>query len=349
MSEQTAYKKISNPTNKNICCLCQRNEATQTNSHIVPSFLGARVFSYDGSGKRGKDVVFTLTASKQKVHTSDLPSTIYEELFDEKSLTDERIEELKVDSLAKDYYLCSNCEKLLADYLESPYASFMKNKKEIPGDMALFFWLSVMWRVSITRVLGDRLSTDVEDIMRTYLFSFLEQKQFEQDTSILIESTPFVYKILVSPDYLKKDAGFINFKTNDTHNCAALICGDMAVFMSQKDFVCDFWGLEEYVKNAPINNGLLIENRCIIPIGAFLDAKKAIINEFKEKKMEHERNFLNQEWKKLNLKGEMPIELQNEIIFSIHGDGLKLGDKGEYKLWAPIIFEKITDYFNHRL
>ena len=109
---------------KDMCALCKKNEATKTNSHIVPSFLGARVFSYDGSGKRGKEVAFTLTASKQKVHTGDIPSTKYEELFDEKSLTDERIEELKIDSLAKDYYLCPNCEKLLADYLESPYASF---------------------------------------------------------------------------------------------------------------------------------------------------------------------------------------------------------------------------------
>ena len=334
---------------KDMCALCKKNEATKTNSHIVPSFLGARVFSYDGSGKRGKEVAFTLTASKQKVHTGDIPSTKYEELFDEKSLTDERIEELRVDSLAKDYYLCPNCEKLLADYLESPYASFLKNeKKEVQGDIALFFWLSVIWRISITRVLGDWLSSDVEDSMRTYLFSFLEQKQIGQDTSDLIENTPFVYKVLFNPDYLKENAGFINFKTNDTHDCAAFICGDVVVFMGPKDFVCDFWGLEEYVDNAPMNNGLLIEKRCIIPIDSFLDAKKAIIDELKEKKMEFERNLLNQVWKKLNLKGEMPIELQNEIIYSIHGDGLKLGDRGEVMMWSPIIYEKISNFLMRR-
>lgn len=349
MSKQTVCQKTSNPTNKNICCLCQRNEATKTNSHIVPSFLGARVFSYDGSGKRGKEVAFTLTASRQNVHTGDLPSTKFEELFDEKSLTDERIEELRVDSLAKDYYLCPNCEKLLADYLESPYASLFKNEKQIPGDIALFFWMSVIWRISITRVLGDWLSTDVEDSMRTYLFSFLEQKQKGQDTSTLKESTPFVYKVLFNSDYLKENAGFVNFKTNETHDCAAFLCGDIAVFMGQKDCVCDFWGLEEYVENAPMNNGLLIEKRCIIPIDTFLNAKNAIINEFKEKKMEFERNLLNQVWKKLNLKGEMPIELQNEIIYSIHGDGLKLGDRGEVMMWSPIIYEKISSFLRRNI
>ena len=78
-------------------------------------------------------------------------------------------------------------------------------------------------------------------------------------------------------------------------------------------------------------------------------SKKAIIDEFKKKKMKYERDLLNQIWKNLNLKGEMPIELQNEIIFSAHGDGLKLGDGGKYKLWAPIIFEKINNFFNQRL
>lgn len=338
---------MNRPGLTNTCALCQQNEATKTNSHIVPSFLGARVFSYDGSGKRGKDIAFTLTASKRIVHTGNLPSTKYEELFDDSNLDDNRLEKLKNDSLAKDYYLCPDCEKLLAEYLESPYAAFMKNEKQLPGDIALFFWMSVIWRISITRVLGDWLSAYVEDSMRTYLFSFLEQKQKGHDTSTIIESTPFVYKILFNSDYLKEEAGFINFKTNDTHDCAAFICGDMAIFMGPRDFVCDFWGLEEYIENAPMNNGLLIEKRCIIPIDSFLNAKKAIINEFKVKKMEFERNLLNQVWKKLDLKGDMPIELQNEIIFSIHGDGLKLGDRGEVKMWTRIIHEKISDYINH--
>ena len=64
--------------------------------------------------------------------------------------------------------------------------------------------------------------------------------------------------------------------------------------------------------------------------------------------MEFERNHLNQIWKKLNLKGEMPRELQNEIIFSIHGDGLKLGDRGEVMMWSPIIYEKISNFLMRR-
>lgn len=334
---------------KDLCALCKKKEATQTNSHIVPSFLGARVFSYDGSGKRGKDVAFTLTASKRTIHTGNLPSTKYEELFDEKNLTDKRVERLKIDSLANDYYLCPNCEKLLAEYLESPYASFLRNGIQIPGDIALFFWLSVIWRVSITRILGDRLSTDTEECMRTYLSSYLEQKRLGQDTSVYIQNVPFNYKILYCPDYLQKDAGFVNFKTNDTHESAAFICGDTAIFMGSVDFVRAFWGLENYRDEAPVNTGFTPENRLFVPIEPFVEAKKAIIIALKEKTLEFERGILNQYWKSNGFKGEMPIELQNEIIEYAHGNGLKLGDRGEYELWKPIIIEKITDYFNHHL
>lgn len=325
------------------CLLCKKNEATQTNSHIVPSFLGARVFSYDGSGKRGKDIAFTLTATKQRVHTGDLPSTKFEELFDEESLNENRIIDLKVDSLAKDYYLCPHCEKLLAEHLESPYASFMKSGKQVSGDVAYFFWISVIWRISVTRILGDWLSSDVEESMRIHLFSYLEHKRLGTDTASVAEKVPFRYKILVSPEYLSNDAGFVNFKTNDTHDSAAFICGDIAIFMGIDNQVNDFWGLEGYLDEATSNTGIQAENRCIVPMEPFVDAKKAIIQSFVKGKIEYERNVLNQIWAK-HISGEMPIELQNEIIESIHGEGLKLGDSGEMKLWAPIIFEKMSNY-----
>lgn len=302
------------------------------------------MFSYDGSGKRGKDIAFTITASKQTIHTGDLPSDKYEELFDYKNLDNHRLEKLKNNALSKDYYLCPDCERLLAEYLESPYASFLKNGKQISGDIALFFWLSVIWRISITRIFGDWLSSNAEDNLRSYLFLFLNLKQQGLDTSDLLSNNLFNYVLLYNPDYLKQDDGFINFKTNTAHDCAAFICGDIVVFMGKKDCIFDFWGLEKNIEKAPLNNGITPEKSFFIPIEDFVEAKNAIINTLKKKKIEYERNLLDQVWKKLNLKGKMPIELQNEIIFSIHGEELKLGDRGEVKMWAPIIYEKMSNY-----
>lgn len=64
--------------------------------------------------------------------------------------------------------------------------------------------------------------------------------------------------------------------------------------------------------------------------------------------MEFERNALCQAWRMQGFKEDMPKELQDEIIFSIHGEGLKLGDRGEIKMWGPIIREKIEEYFRRR-
>ena len=330
------------------CTLCKINEATQTNSHIVPSFLGARIFSYDGSGKRGKDIAFTLTASNQTVHTGNLPSDKYEELFDKNSLTDERIEELKEDSLSKDYYLCPDCEKHLAVLLESPYASLLKNNKEVPGDIGLFFWISVVWRISITKVLGDWLCDETEEQMRSLLYKYLQQRAQNKDTKTIVSSSSIKYQLLFCPGFLDKDAGFINYKTNAIHNCAAFLCGDMAVFIGVDSQVQEFWGLEKYSYEAPVNDGTSIERKQIVPFDSFKSAKDALIQTMKDKKMEFERNALCQAWRMQGFKEDMPKELQDEIIFSIHGEGLKLGDRGEIKMWGPIIREKIEEYFRRR-
>lgn len=327
------------------CALCKINEATQTNSHIVPSFLGARIFSYDGSGKRGKDIAFTLTASKQKVHTGDLPSDKYEELFDEKNLTDERIEELKKDSLSKDYYLCPDCEKHLAVFLESPYASFLKNNTEVPGDIGMFFWISVVWRISITKVLGDWLSNETEELMRTILNKYLQQRTQNKDTETIISGSSIKYRLLYCPGFLDKDAGFINYKTNAIHNCAAFLCGDMAVFIGVGNLFQEFWGLENYCNEAHVNDGTSIERKQIVPFNSFKYAKDALIQTIKDNKMEFERYALCQAWRMQGFKEDMPKELQDEIIISIHGEGLKLGDRGEIKMWGPIIREKVEEYF----
>ena len=182
--------------------------------------------------------------------------------------------------------------------------------------------------------------------MRKYLFSFLSKKQLKQDTSDMMQNIPFKYKILYSPDYLKSNPGFLNFKTNDTHENAAFICGNIAVFFGMKDLALDFWGLEKYVKDAPFNNGTSQENKYILDINPFIEAKKLIIEFSKKEKLTYERKFLNKIWKKVDLQGEMPLKLQNEILEAIHGDSLKLGDKGKYELWAPIIYEKIVAYIS---
>ena len=74
------------------CMICQENEATKTNSHVIPSFLVTMFTSYNGSGKRDTEVLFSISDTKDSVYTGRaVPDTKLEGLFDTEKLTEELI------------------------------------------------------------------------------------------------------------------------------------------------------------------------------------------------------------------------------------------------------------------
>ena len=86
------------------CLICGKADASKTNSHIVPSFLVSMYDSYDNSGKRGRDLQISITDIGRSTYVGAIPSTKYDEIFNEDSLNDEkRIEELKNNPDARDY------------------------------------------------------------------------------------------------------------------------------------------------------------------------------------------------------------------------------------------------------
>lgn len=72
------------------CLLCGENEATKTNSHIVPSFLVAQFASYDGRYKRDKKPMFSISEKVTRTYTGQLPSDKIDETFDKKKLIDDK-------------------------------------------------------------------------------------------------------------------------------------------------------------------------------------------------------------------------------------------------------------------
>lgn len=70
------------------CLLCGENEATKTNTHIMPSFLVAQFASYDGSYKRDKGLMLSENATQ--IYTGQLPSDKIDETFDKKKLIDDK-------------------------------------------------------------------------------------------------------------------------------------------------------------------------------------------------------------------------------------------------------------------
>ena len=138
----------------NKCRICKVRDATKKNSHQLPSFLGAMISS-NGDYRRGKELMFTFNKYQSGVYAYGLDSTKWEEIFD--GLTDKRIRQISVNPISEDYVFCPQCEKMLGEYLESPYSVFFKEGGSIAPDIPLMFWVSVVWRLSTQGTNGFNL------------------------------------------------------------------------------------------------------------------------------------------------------------------------------------------------
>lgn len=200
------------------CLICGKADASKTNSHIVPSFLVSMYDSYDNSGKRGRDLQISITDLGRSTYVGAIPSTKYEEIFNEDSLNDEkRIEELKNNPDAIDYVFCPTCERLLADQLESPYADALKQNKEINSAIAYYFWISVIWRMNSCRKnFGFQLDKSKSKALHEMLLSYLDNNgQLNERNKPNPDN--FKYKLLYCPNFCKdtqRGFQYCNYKDN---------------------------------------------------------------------------------------------------------------------------------------
>ena len=179
------------------CLICCENESNKKNSHIIPSFLVADFCSYDGSKKRDKEVMFTITPYEEKVYIGQIPDTKIEELLDPEALSEERIRnELSNNPVSEDYIFCPRCEMRLSDYLETPYAAYLKRGENISCDVKYVFWLSVIWRASISNKFGFKLPPELEIDLQHILHSYLDAKDKGEDIGCILSRCPFNYRIL---------------------------------------------------------------------------------------------------------------------------------------------------------
>ena len=154
------------------CVLCRKNVADKTGSHMVPHFLIARTFSYDGSTDRDKVIVEadSLTAGEKERYFGH---QVYDDTVNEllgRSFTDEEIEveAKKRNALTRDYVFCSDCEKRFG-VIESYYSDILEGKiRNYPPQIPYLFWLSVAWRMSIGGM-GFKMEVGHEEKLRRIL------------------------------------------------------------------------------------------------------------------------------------------------------------------------------------
>lgn len=168
----TKHHPYSTAPGQCVCMLCRKKPADKSGSHMVPHFLIAKVFSYDGSSHRDKvmvDVDHLSEGYKEHYFGAQVYGDTISEVMG-RELTDEEVdtEIQKTNALTLDYVFCKDCENRFG-VIESYYADILNGKiKTYPAAIPYLFWISVMWRMSVGKM-GTVLEKKHEETLRKIL------------------------------------------------------------------------------------------------------------------------------------------------------------------------------------
>ena len=334
------------------CTLCRINPATKLNSHIIPSFMIARVCSYDGSCKRDKEVMFTMSSYEDKVYTGQIPDTKIEELFDTTKLTDQRIEsELRDNTATKDNIFCPECEKNLSLYLEAPYAEYMHSGKSIDGATAYFFWMSIVWRLSISEQFNFRLPQYLETHLQEKLFAYFNTKMANENekTHELVKTSLFRYRLIDSPDYLNGNAGYFGGIFDYDKNILSFTMGDkiLCVTFNEERLPIDssYLGFEVELNDAIINNGLDNEYSIVVSKERFREGILHMIKDTAFKRFQNEKELADAIWQKVGLPGMgMPDAIFRMFMERLYSEDSKQGDRRTKDRYVELFNETLQSF-----
>lgn len=336
------------------CLLCNQRPATKTNSHIIPSFMIAKVCSYDGRGKRDQEVMFTMSSYEDKVYTGQIPSTKIEELFDTEKLSDERIEEeLKDNTASKDYIFCPNCEKDLSLYLESPYAEHLRDAKKIDNHVAYYFWLSVVWRMSISEQFNFRFPYALEQHLGENLYAYLEAIKNEEDVEPILSKCLFRYRMVAAPDFLTGNlyAGFFGGRFNHERNILSLSMGDIILCVTfnedalPEDYA--FISFETELKSCTVNNGQQEEQVAVVDKDRFAAGIHQMVKETAFKRLHNEKELADAVWNAVGLPGTMPDIIFQAFMERLYSEEVKQGDRKTRERYVEL-FNEVLQSFGFR-
>lgn len=315
------------------CLICGKKDASKTNSHLVPSFLVSMYDSYDNSGKRDRDLQISITDIGRSTYVGAIPSTKYEDIFNEDSLNDEKhIEELKKNPDAIDYVFCPTCEKLLANLLESPYADAFKQNKGIDGSIAYYFWISVIWRMNSCRKnYGFQLDKSTSNALHEMLLSYLDNNGQLNERN---QPNPdiFKYKLLYCPNYCKdtqKGFQYCNYK----NSVLTFIISDFILigYLGKtnnlpNNYMFDI--ISDTIKKADYNTGNEeTENKLIIDIKVMESVISTFIKFAVKIKKKHYVRVISMLWKQLNIPIRLTESIMKEIFFEIFSEETKLAER----------------------
>lgn len=321
------------------CAICGKRDADKTNSHIIPSFLISMVASADNSYQRDKEILYSIGTNSIRPYIGrNVSSEAIERNFTE--LTDDDLSAMKENNASKDYIFCSQCEKSLGDYLESPYASTFKNNKRIKPEESYFFWLSVLWRMNEFDSAKNKLGVFIANRLRKSLFEYIKKRNNRGELKLFF---PFKYKVLYCRDFCRNNAGMIYLHYDKRYKIASAFFGDFVVCFIMRGAripkYYKFYGLERCLRKAPVNEGTFEESRLNISEDRLERAYSNLINEYKIAIEDSDRDKVYRLWQMLLERGlnipTKPSEVfVNQCLLLLHNSQVKIGDRLGYRYFA---------------
>jgi hypothetical protein len=322
------------------CKLCKLNDADDTGSHVVPHFLLKRIFNVANTKGRDKEISFKLTASN--VETSfgrSVQPEKLEEVFGK--LTDEEQEKKAIADLVVDHEWCKSCEKKFAQ-LESFYAKTLTITQEklyqstTDSLAALMFWLSIIWRGSITGrtdlKLSEKDARKIRKLLNDYKPGAPNAEFIAKWASVLNEIS---YKVYRSPDYHKKidlEHGTF-FYTSKSKQPYSMMIDEFAVLIYMKKSYLNgvrgmFLGFEKL--DALSNNFTAGEIVYPLSVKDFSLHIGKLVEFFKGIKLQWYESILNRLYHKIGHQGNMPLHIKDEVLAQVTKDETKIGRKYTY-------------------
>lgn len=261
------------------CKLCLKREANKKGSHVIPHFLIKSMVN-EGEDKkaRDKEVSFRIGTAFTDFHfgRNVLPEKIQEVLGRE--LSEEEIS-TNENHFVVDYFLCSTCEDrfgLIETYYSEKSRSFKVHGRiktnYVDSRISLLFWYSILWRISVTKILGVKLKPGEEKGIRNLLNTCLGESKNELVEKIgkfenLIKR--FGYIILnLEEVHLEKGGTYVTIHPFHRRPYCVII-NDYVVFFYLKSshfksVEQSFFSYEKHLKKELMNPYHKNENLCVL-------------------------------------------------------------------------------------
>lgn len=245
-----------------------RKKANKKGSHVIPHFLiKSMVNDNQNEKERDKEVSFKMESNFSGLYFGRgvLPDKIQEIL--RRDLTEEEVETIE-NHYVVDYFLCEQCEKRLSvieAYYSEKSKSFTEKGKlrtnKVESHVALLFWYSILWRISVTGTLGLELKGKEEKRVRHLLNLCLSDNKKK-----LLENSVQAANLIDKHSYVILQHELVEGQVNKNFYVAhpvhkmpyCLLVNDFVIFFYMKSshfrsVEQSFFSYEKYIKKELLN------------------------------------------------------------------------------------------------